>query len=568
MNTIEDLYKNSNLRKNVLHWYPIKEDSTILQIGTDSPKIVEELCDKAKKVTLILNNESQKQDILNEISRKNLEIKVISNLEIKGNKEQYDYVTLIGSLEIYQDIIENKAYKRLKKLLEIAKQKCKENGKILLALDNKYGMKFWTTMYAQKNILCNQKFALSKTMINELLEKTGLTNYKYYYMLPDYKIANVIFTDKYMPNIESISRNFTYGEEEFLNFNQTEAYGEILKENIDLFKFYANSYFIEIGKGNLEENNIKFVSYTNIRKEQYRIQTTIYENRVEKTCINEDAREHINNMKRNIDIMNNIGLKTLDSYKEDKIISKYIENAKSYDKVLLEYLENEENDKFFEMIETYKKDLLRKLGEVKLEEIKNNNIFEKYKIECKDDFLNEFHFVKNGLWDLIFQNIFYINNELYFYDQEWYDENVPIEYIIYRSIAYFANAHAFIPTQELYKKLNINKYVETFQKLDSKIQEEIRNEEIWNLHNRAKTGQTLMDLYNNLQIEFNNYKQEHDNIDIDKIKELIKENNQMKEENKNLENKVESLKDVNEKILNSTSWKITKPIRWLGKNIK
>lgn len=568
MNTVEDLYKNSNLRKNVLHWYPIKENSTILQIGNDSPKIVEELCDKAKKVTLILNNESQKQDILNKISRENLEIKVIPNLEIKEDKEQYDYITLIGSLEIYQDIIENKAYKRLKKLLEIAKQKCKDNGKILLALDNKYGMKFWTTMYAQKNILCNQEFALSKTMINELLEKIGLTNYKYYYILPDYKIANVIFTDKYMPNMESISRNFTYGEEEFFNFNQTEAYGEILKEDVELFKFYANSYFIEIGKSNLEENNIKFVSYTNIRKEQYRIQTTIYEDRVEKTYTNEYAKNHINDIKKNIDIMNDIGLKTLDLYEEDKIISKYIENAKSYDKVLLKYLENEENEKFFEAIEAYKNDLLGKLGEVKLEEIKDNNLFTKYKIECEENFLNEFHFVKNGLWDLIFQNIFYIDNELYFYDQEWYDENIPIEYIVYRAIAYFANAHTFIPTQELYKKLNIDKYVEIFQKLDNKIQEEIRNEEIWNLHNRIKTGQTLMDLYNNLQIEFNDYKQKYGNIDTSKIKELIKENKEIKEENEILKNKVESLKDANEKILNSTSWKITKPIRWLGKSIK
>ena len=43
-------------------------------------------------------------------------------------------------------------------------------------------------------------------------------------------------------------------------------------------------------------------------------------------------------------------------------------------------------------------------------------------------------FIKYGLWDLTLRNVFLINNELYVYDQEWLEENVPIEFIIFRSI--------------------------------------------------------------------------------------------------------------------------------------
>lgn len=469
---LEELYKNSDFRKNVIHWYPVKENSSVLQIGYDSIKIVEELCDKFEKITICVNNEEDKKEILKKYS--DSEITIIDNLDKIPETEEYDYITLIGTLEIYKNIVEEKAYKRLEKMLNIAKKSCKEDGKILLAVDNKYGMKFWTTMYAQKNILCNQTFAISKTMINELLEKLNLTNYKYYYMLPDYKMTNVIFTDNYLPNIESISRNFTYGEEDFATFNQTEAYGEILKEDTELFKLYANSYFVEISKQELVDNNIKFVSYTNIRRDKFSIQTTIFDDRVEKTYLTKKSKQHIKDMKKNIDIMNESGIKTLDSYEKEKIMSKFVSNVKTYDKILLEYLEKEDNEAFFEKIRDYKKFLIEKLGKINYNDIKENNIFTKYEVKIEENIANKFNFVKNGLWDMIFQNIFYIENEMYFYDQEWYDENVPVEYIIYRTIAYFANAHEYIKTEELYNKLELSEYINIFEELDAKIQLEIR----------------------------------------------------------------------------------------------
>ena len=133
-----------------------------------------------------------------------------------------------------------------------------------------------------------------------------------------------------------------------------------------------------------------------------------------------------------------------DTYENEKIISKYVENGKSYDKILLEYLEQENNEKFFSEIKEYQNRITKILKNVDYEQIKENNVFTKYNVECEEELLEKLHFVKHGLWDLIFQNAFYIDNNLYFYDQEWYEENVPVEYIIYRAIAYFPNAHAYI----------------------------------------------------------------------------------------------------------------------------
>ena len=251
-----DLINEEEFERNILHWYPVKKDSSILQIGNISIELIKELCMKFQKVTLILDEENQKQEIFKNINISNLNIHVVQNLN-NYSAEQYDYISLIGTLEVYNHCVEEKAYKKLEKILDFSKQHCKESGKILLAVNNKYGMKSWTTLKANKNIICNQTYSLSKTLIDKLLKEKNLKEYKYYYILPDYKVANVVFTDKYLPNLESINRNFLYGEEKFENFNQTEAYIELLKENPQSFKFFANSFFVEIAKNKLEENRNK-----------------------------------------------------------------------------------------------------------------------------------------------------------------------------------------------------------------------------------------------------------------------------------------------------------------------
>lgn len=552
-----DIISDRKLEKNVLQWYPMEKNLDTLQIGYIDAELVKQLCDKTRNVTILVQNEEEKQKILQNSKRHNLKVKVVQNFENYSDNE-YDYVTLIGTLKTFENKIEVKAYRRLEFFLKLAKKLCKESGKIILVLDNKYGMKSWTTLKANKNIICNQTYALSQKLINRLLEEQNLTEYKYYYVLPDYKATNAIFTDEYLPNLESINRNFLYGEEEFENFNQTEAYIELLKEEKQSFKFFANSYFVEIGKSKLEPNGIRFVSYTNIRKGKYKIQTIIYEDRVEKTYDNDMAKEHIQTIHKNIDIMNQKNIKTLDRYENDKIISKYIKDFNSYDKILTELLEDKKEIEFFETITKYKNTLLEKLEEVDYNSIKENNVFTKYGVNVDEEMLQKLHFVKYGLWDLIFHNAFYINGEIYFYDQEWFDYNVPIEFIIYRAIAYFPIAHSYIRTNELYERLGLTEFLKIFEELDSNIQLEIRDDEIWKLHTSTRTGQTLFDLYKNLVAEFMEYKKVYNLNTIGEISE----------ENKRLRQEIERLNQEKERIYASTSWKVTKPVRWLGKNLK
>ena len=288
---------------------------------------------------------------------------------------------------------------------------------------------------------------------------------------------------------------------------------------------------------------------------------------MEKTAYSEKSNEHINEIARNIEIMNKNNIKTLDKIENGRIVSRLIENSPSYDEILIELLKEAKNDEFFGSIQKYKDNLLNKLEKVDFEQIKNNNIFDKYNIEYTEEIIQNMNFVKYGLWDLIFHNAFYINEELYFYDQEWFEYNVPMEFIIYRAIAYFPIAHSFIKTEELYKRLGLENYLKIFQELDGKLQEKIRDKNIWKQHLRTQTGQTLLNLYNNLINEFNEYKKKYNQNIADENKRIINKNIDLNEENRELENRVNELEKKIEKIYNSTSWKITEPMRWVKKNI-
>ena len=50
--------------------------------------------------------------------------------------------------------------------------------------------------------------------------------------------------------------------------------------------------------------------------------------------------------------------------------------------------------------------------------------------DIKENF-EDLHYIQDGLIDLNTSNCFFINNELYVYDQEWYEKNVPLEFIIH-----------------------------------------------------------------------------------------------------------------------------------------
>ena len=413
-------------KKNIISWYPIEAKDTVLQVGEDE-EIHKELLKKTSKVVVI---------------------EKIDEFEMKAN---FDYVTLIGNFENLE------TEKEIINLIDFAKSCLTRDGRILIAMKNKFGMKYWTGEKESENseifgnIVSKKENVFGLAKIKSILDDLKL-KYKFYYPLPDYKTANVIFSDEYLPTNDSIdARDLTYCKDgELLVFSEREAYKQLLNEDKNQFPFFANSFFNEVSEKDRFQD-IRYVGYGITRKEHHRIKTVIRKNIVEKTADNESAQSHIKNISRNIKVLDDSKIDCLDKFEKDMIISKFLPDAKSFDEVLMEIYNKKGLDEVIKHIKEFKCEILDKLLENKKDNTNfdiKNTVFEKYNEEISNELKEKLHFTKNGILDLIFQNCLVKGNKIFAYDQEWYEENVPVEFILYRAIFYFT---------ELKKRIDINK---------------------------------------------------------------------------------------------------------------
>jgi SAM-dependent methyltransferase len=274
-------YHLTPIRKNILNWYPFKENANVLEIGAGMGAITEVLCEKCKNVVCVELSKNRANSIIERNKDKeNLEIIVANLNDVDFKERKFDYITLIGVFEYaalytntenpYIDFLNN-----IKKLL-------KPDGKLLIAIENKFGMKYWLgapedhtnivydgiTGYRNKNYV--QTFG--KQEIKKILDEAEFTNTKFYYPLPDYKLPSLIFSDDYLPNEKTIE-NYTpyYYENTQVEFDEIKAYKEIIKNN--MFDFFANSFLIEASQKPIETNvdmeNIKLIPISDVSKKFY-----------------------------------------------------------------------------------------------------------------------------------------------------------------------------------------------------------------------------------------------------------------------------------------------------------
>ncbi len=246
-------YHISPIRKNILNWYPFKENSEVLEIGAGMGAITGVLCDKAKFVTSIELSKQRALAIQKRCkNRDNLELIVGNFNDIKLDKK-FDYITLIGVLE-YAPLYTNTENPFYDFLMQI-KKLLKKDGKLLIAIENQFGMKYFTGAledhtgkpydgiigYENKNGIRT----FGKNQLKELLDSVNFKYTKFYYPMPDYKLPNIIYSDEYMPNEENIKEYLPYISEETMQvvYDEKLAYLDIIKNN--QFDFFANSYFIE-----------------------------------------------------------------------------------------------------------------------------------------------------------------------------------------------------------------------------------------------------------------------------------------------------------------------------------
>lgn len=490
--TDKEVYYLSSSSQNILNWYPFEKEDTILEIGGDLGQLTEVFIENCKEVVTIEPNLIKAKAIAKRYeNEENLEIIASCLTNIKLEKK-FDYIVLIGIIPKIKEIMGQNM--NLTEILKYLEQYLSGNGKFLIAVDNKFGLRYFV---GNPDNILNKKFksiigynneeqkieTFTKSTLESKLKEIGY-KVNFYYPLPDYKMPNVIFSDEQLPEYNSIDKyNPYFTEKSTILMNEIDVFREILKNEEEMFTFFANSFLIEVSKNDIPIK-YKYISFNNMRKEEFRLITKITDEYVEKQVVNDKAESHYKNIKKNIKLLNEENIKTVDYETEGKIKSKYINKELLLNNLITKALEEENNDLIEEIMNQYIETLNINTYQ---EKDYQKTIFGKYNIEIEDkEIIKDMHFHKNGLWDMTFKNCFYIDKELYFFDQEWEEENLPSEYILYRSILYTISLRRFINIENWFEKYNIKKYKTLFEKLDNIMQKEIRNDKIWKFYSQNK----------------------------------------------------------------------------------
>lgn len=550
----------SNIRQNIINWYDFKNNANVLEIGADYGAITGILCEKFKRVVSIESQKIKALAVAKRYEKKdNLEI-ICANLEDVNFEEKFDYITLIGTLDYFKD--ENQ-------ILSICKRLIKENGTIILTLNNKFGIKYFAGAKTSVNsspyesITANSNLK-SKYEIENMLKNNDLLNYKFFYPLPDYKLPSVIFSQDFIPNENNSKLNYHmyYNKNDNIVFNEVELLKQLIKSN--QFEFYANSFFIEI---NNIKNDLRFISYNNMRIESDRLITKIFTDKVIKSKVFKSGNDHINLIKHNIELLQKLGFNVLDKIIDNKVESLYV-NAIALDEVIVNHILHHEFELAYEKIEMWYHCICEKLGSEHFENYKDRNIFKKYNVHINDIDLKKLRFTKNGFLDIVFENIFIVKNEYQIYDQEWFEEFVPLEFILYRSLhnMYFHNKKIqnILPINNLYEKYGIIKYLEIFEALEEKWQSSLGDQVVIDFYTLTYVAFTnindLKDMIGNLQEKVKRL----ENAVIVYEKDIEDLKNKIELLNEQYEGKNKELEKIKEKyisVINSRSWRYTKFLR-------
>ena len=497
-----------DISKNILEWYPFEEEADVLEIY---------------KETSILEKVDKK------INLKKLELEELKELNGQNSRLEgkYDYITLIGTYEYAPTIFEGE--KPYSTFLKVLKNHLKPNGKILLAIDNRLGIKYYTGAKSkhyerifegiESEVRKAKPNLLIKREIEKYIKEAEFENYKFYYPLSDYNNANSIFTDEFIPksNHSKILYPVNYEEGSIVVYNEVNA----MKQICDNGKFaeFTNSYLIEISNEKID-NGIKFVNYNVFRKDKYKLMLIMKNDIVEKYAANKEAKAHIRNIEKYIKGLQELGFNVVDKVENDEIISKVI-NSEELDKKIVEEIKDGNFDKAYEEIENWYSYIKEKLEK---KQAKGKNIFEKCKIEVPEEIKENMHFVEDGYIDLSFENVFCEEEGYLFYDQEWYFENIPLEFILYRAInnLYTYNESKIEPRikkEDMLGRFNLNQFAPYFDELEKHIQKEILDEVAIKEYREKIKGyfknlEQLNDVYLNIKQENEKLKQ-----DINKINE-------------------------------------------------
>jgi len=440
------IYHLSEVRENILNWYPFKKGAVVLEMGAGCGALTGCLCERAEKVvSMDISERRSRINFTRHQQYDNLEV-IVGNINRIEFEEPFDYIVINGVLEYAAMFTEGPTpYETcLKHLMKYLKP-C---GKVLIAIENKLGIKYFAgspedhtnEYFTGLNGYVNSPVkTFGKNELEELLGVCGFRYTKFYYPYPDYKFPTEMFTAGSIDGYGN--RPMFYLQDNHYQLFDIGAACDALKQE-QMMEQFANSFLVEAGLVKEEQHDeVLYVKLNQDRAERFRIATAIKTNvfgkkYVEKQALHPDAVPHIQKM---ASVEHNCGdfeiVLGLYDEKKKSVRYPYIEGKNLQEEIteILEEKEFLEEDKIVRILHILDAfvNACRKRA-VKTEHYAT----EEFRRVFGDRTMEQsFECLCPANVDLILSNVFYAEGRYQVIDPEWiFDFPVPVDFIIWRAL--------------------------------------------------------------------------------------------------------------------------------------
>lgn len=480
-NAWEILYHLSPIRENILEWYPFEPDATLLEIGAGCGALTGLFCRKVGRVVAVESSESEAA-VNRERNKKYSNLTVMNeNFCSMPIEERFDYVTLIGIFGCagrYDDS-DDPYMEMLKK----AKTCLKPGGKLFLAVENRYGVKYFAGAKEdytgrcfdglENYVAADDVRTFSHKTLDKMLLEAGFTQNEFYYPMPDDKLPSEIYSDECLPSFGSLRYPcVAYDRDRYELLDERLVFDSICQD--EMFGDFANSFLIVSENGHQEKQakeKVVYAKYNRQRAPEYQISTKIIHLQNGKRCVVKEALRpeavaHIGQLSTNrrklVDIWEQQKAKTVIPYPIEILLNEngcakfpYIQGQslakevtmqlgrreaflkamhQAVDSIYSGYLKSPEGLIDFQITKEFE----AVFGAfTDAEEIKALSEMKSLKVSNIDSILSNFVRLSDG--------------RLVCLDYEWvFDFPIPVDYLIYRTVYYYfsENIH-YIKINEL-----------------------------------------------------------------------------------------------------------------------
>lgn len=467
-------YQISPMREGILNWYPFSQNCEILELSDGFGALTGLLACRAKRVTVLEAKLQRAECIMKRYEELNNITIIAGDSSALPLEETFDYIVVEKPIDTRY---------ALAHLLEKVCPFLKETGRLLFVCENRFGMKYWCGV---PDPLTKQPFAgirgrgaagmMNRRELMDALERSPqIRGWQLYYLFPDDKLTQAVYTDRYLPRESVRDRVISYYPEEdrkSLVCLENEISDDLIANGV--FHIFANSFLVECGKAQFEQDTI-FAALSTDRGREHGFATVISGNgTVRKRALYPEGRKSLQRLHQNQQELLRHGVSCV----EERLSEDDMEMPFISEKSLIEYLKQ----LFFDQKEAVE-GIFDQLYEAIL---KSSDHVEFAKCALRDDRLREENagvILQKAYIDMIPYNSFYKDGEILFYDQEFVKECYPAKYVLFRALRYtylyIPEAEHILPLRYWKEKYGLNDIWQVFEREEAGFVEDNRNYELY-----------------------------------------------------------------------------------------